>query len=106
MVMQSAEKRAEQRAQVWSGCQSVLGCGGMIAIFGLIYWVVGWPLTAAARPGQDVIVFLYVKNAQNGVFWCLLMGGLFFFLLMAAAKTTRGLVIVAALFLTAAGLGG
>jgi len=105
-VTATGDKREEQRAQIWSGCQTVLGCGGVIALCALIYFAVGWPLAAAARPGPDVIVFLYAKEAQNAVFWCVLVGGIVFFLLTAAAKTSRGLVIVCVSFLTALGLGG
>jgi hypothetical protein len=104
--MATGSRRDEQRRQIWSGCQSVLGCGGVIAIGTLVYFAVGLPLVAAARPGQDVIVFLYPKTAQNGIFFCGLVGSLSFYLLLAAAKTTRGAVIVCAFFLAAAVLGG
>src|SRR5438445_13873246 len=69
-LTETRNSREEQRRQIWSGCQTVLGCGGVIAIATIVYSAVGLPLVAAARPGQDVIVFLYPKTAQNAVFWC------------------------------------
>jgi hypothetical protein len=101
--METRKSRAEQRKKVWSGCQTVLGCGGIIALGAFSYFAVGY-LLRPVESGPDVIVFLNYKSAQNSLLWCGLVGGVFFFLLLAATKSTRGIVIVCTLFIAAAGI--
>ena len=92
----------EQRKQVWSGCQSILGCGGLIAFFALVYFVAGFALRHSTS--KDAIVFMDAKLVQNAIF----AGGLFaaaaLFIALAAMKT-RGLVITLVAIIAIAYLG-
>lgn len=95
------ERAAEQRKLVWSGCQSVLGCGGLIALLALAYAAVGL-LPRSVGSGPDVIVFINYRVVQNELFFWVLFGSVFFFGALGTTKTTKGMVIVCAIFLAAA----
>lgn len=98
------ERAAEQRKQVWNSCQSVLGCGGLIALIALCYFVVGL-LPKSVHPGQDVIVFIDARLVRNEIFWCALFGLTFLFGALARVKSTKGAVAVCAVFIVGAGVG-
>jgi hypothetical protein len=101
MVQTPRERAAEQRKLVWGGCQSVLGCGGLIALVAAGYGAVGLPLRSLT-PGPDVIVFIDARLVQNELFGGALFGGVFFFLALARTKSWWGVVVVGAIFITAA----
>jgi len=105
IVVTEADKRAEQRKLVWGGCQTVLGCGGVIALVALAYVALGL-LPKPATPGPNVVVFLDYSVVRTSIIWCGLVGGVLFFVALAAAKSTRGIVIVCALFIAVAGIAG
>ena len=93
----------EQRRQVWSGCQSILGCAGLIALFALFWFVIGRVFRSVAA-APNVIVFFDQRGAQNGIVSLALFGGVFFLGMLAAVKTTKGIVIVCAVFVAALAL--
>ena len=53
--------------------------------------------------GGDVIHFVDYKIVRDSLLWCVLVGGIFLFVSLATTKTTRGIVVVCALFMAAAG---
>src|SRR5438552_19028946 len=103
-VTDATDRLAEQRRQVWSAGQTVLGWGGLIALVALAYVAIGF-VPGPVAAGRDVIVFLDYKVVQTGLVWCGLVGGVLFFVALAATKTTRGIVVVCALFATVVGIG-
>lgn len=79
------EHRVEQRKQIWSGCQTILGWAGLIALAAFFYYAAGL-LPKSVPRGHDVVVFLNQGVMQNNIFGCALFGSVFFFSLLAATK--------------------
>lgn len=98
-----ADKQAQQRKQVWSAVQSLLGCGGLIALIAFVYWLLG-RLPSSVASGPNVIVFIERGLTNNWLFWALLVGTIAFFVLLGVVKTTWGAVLVCAIFAGAAGV--
>ena len=100
--MTDTTKSEEQRAQVWSAVQTLLGWAGLIALCAGGYYVVGL-LPGSVPPGPEEITFIEHKIANDSLFWMALVGVIFFFLFLGTVKTTLGLVLVCAVFLAGGG---
>jgi hypothetical protein len=92
------ERQAQRRKDLRDGCQFVLGCGGIIAIVAIVYWVIGFLPKSHPMRGADVVVFIDYKIVQNEIFWFGLFGSVMFFAALGTTKTTKGLVVTCAIF--------
>ena len=91
--MDREEARAAQRKQIWSGCQTVLGCGGLVALVALAYGGIGLVFRSVPR-SPNVIVFLNHAELKNNIFWFALFGGVFVVGLLLGARSTLALVAI------------
>jgi hypothetical protein len=97
------DKQAEQRKQVAGAAQSLLGCGGLIALVAGLYWVLGWlPKSVTAGPG--VYVFVQQGDTNNWLFWTALVGTISFFVLLGIVKSAPGVFGVVAAFAALVGV--
>jgi hypothetical protein len=88
-----AEKAAEQKRQVKSAAQSLLGCAGLIAVVGGVYWLLGW-LPRSVAEGPNVIAMIDRSGTNNWLFWGAVVGTFLFFILLGLVKSTLGAVVV------------
>jgi hypothetical protein len=80
------DKEQEQRRQVWSAAQTLLGWAGMIALLAGGYHLAG-RLPESVQDGPGVIVFMDRKIVQNALFWAALFLPVIVLMLIAFMTT-------------------
>src|SRR5437868_2134784 len=90
-------KQAEQRKLVWNAVQSLLGCGGLIALVAVAYWALG-RLPASVAAGPDVIRFIDMDGTTHWLFWGVVVSVFLLFVALGFVKSTLGAVVVCVVY--------
>jgi hypothetical protein len=100
----SDEVRREQRATVWRGCQSVLGCAGVIALGALV--LDGPPRllrVLSEVPNGATLTFVYFPRLSKEVLWFTAFSFLIFLALLGTIRRAWALALLAPLVLAVLG---